>query len=475
MSLLQSFKKNIYLVLLLSNLILFTTNVKGQFVTNGTAIQLDSICYQLTPAVPTSIASIWKEDQISLSNSFDLRFNLNFGCTDVGADGIVFVLNTSTITSGGSGGDIGYGSNFNPSLGVEFDTYTNIDNADLAADHIAMVRDGNLNHNNPNNLAGPVNTNATENNIEDCEYHPVRIIWDTESMLLEVYFDCLLRLSYTGDIINDIFGGDPMVYWGFTASTGGETNVQSVCFDSFESTLSVTNQTFTICAGEEVQLTGSQQNLNYSWTPNTSLNNSNIIDPIASPTESITYVGNGADECENEFIDTFNIIVNPLAINFEIQPAFSDTTLCEGEIFELTLQTDIANNILWQDGSSDLSMTVSQAGLYEVVISNECSSTAVSMEVAFKNCLVSMPNAFTPDSDGLNDLFAPVSEGSIEILQFKIFNRWGAIVFDEINPQGWDGTYKDNAAPSDVYVYTIEFIDGNGTREIRSGDVTLVR
>lgn len=475
MNFIKILPKNISIVLLLSCLIFFVNNAKGQFILNGTATQLDSICYQLTPAVPTSIASIWQEDQISLSNSFDFRFNMNFGCTDIGADGMVFTLNTSTTTLGGSGGDIGYGSNFNTSLGVEFDTYTNIDNADLVDDHIAIVRNGDLNHASPNNLAGPVNANTSNINIEDCEYHPVRIIWDADSMLLEVYFDCILRLSYTGDIINDIFGGDPLVYWGFTGSTGGKTNVQSICFDSFESTVTVTNQSFSICEGEEIQLSGSQQNLNYSWTPNTGLNNPNINNPIATPTENTTYIGIGADNCENEFIDTFEIVVNPLEINFEISPAFSDTSLCEGEALDLSLQTETNNNILWQDGTSDPTITLSQSGLYEVVISNDCATTTVSLEVEFNNCLVSMPNAFTPDFDGLNDFFAPVSDATIDIIQFKIFNRWGEVVFDEVTPQGWDGTFKDKPAPSDVYVYTIEFIDGNGAREVKSGDVTLVR
>ena len=97
------------------------------------------------------------------------------------------------------------------------------------------------------------------------------------------------------------------------------------------------------------------------------------------------------------------------------------------------------------------------------------------VEVEEANCLVTMPNAFTPDFDGVNDYFGPVSEGDFEILQFKIFNRWGEVVFDEINQQGWDGTDDGKAVPSDVYVYTIELIKGDGTSEFLSGDVTLVR
>ena len=476
MSTIKFSKKFISFILPFSFLIFFSISSKGQFILNGTATQLDQNCYQLTPAAIASIASIWNEDQINLTTSFDFRFNMNLGCTDVGADGMVFVLNPSSSTLGTSGGDIGYGINFNTSLGVEFDTYRNDISADLDADHIAIIQDGNVDHNHPNNLAGPVQANATEINIEDCEYHPVRIIWDADNMSLEVYFDCTLRLSYQGDIVNEIFGGDPMVYWGFTASTGGETNVQSICFDSFESTVLTTNQNLNICAGEEIQLSASQQNINYSWTPSDGLNDPNSSNPLASPTENITYIGTGMDECENEFIDTFNIIVNTVEINFEISPAFSDTTLCEGQTIDLMIQTDATNTITWQDGSTNPSFIISQAGSYEVTIGNDCATaTTINMEVESTNCLVSMPNVFTPDGDGLNDFFAPVSDGFVEILQFKIFNRWGNVVFDKNNQEGWDGTNDGKSVPSDVYVYTIELINGDGSRELLSGDVTLVR
>lgn len=205
--------KNFFKAFAMSCLVFFTIHVQGQFILNGTAFQLDEDCYQLTPAAISSIASIYHEDQISLANSFDLSFNMNFGCTDIGADGMVFVLNPSSTTLGDAGGDIGYGFNFNPSLGVEFDTYNNIVNADPAADHITVIRNGIVDHNNSNSLTNPVNASPTSDNIEDCAYHPVRIIWNADNMLLEVYFDCVLRTSYSGDIVNEIFGGDPMVYW----------------------------------------------------------------------------------------------------------------------------------------------------------------------------------------------------------------------------------------------------------------------
>lgn len=434
--------KNYFIILGMLSLLFFSSQLQGQFILNGTATQLDENCYRLTTASPNSIASIWQENQISLDNSFDFQFNMNFGCTDIGADGMVFVLQNNPNQLGQSGGDIGYGTNFIPSLAVEFDTYDNIVNADLAADHIAILRDGIVNHTNPSSLAGPVNASPTVNDIEDCNYHQVRITWNADDMLLEVFFDCEFRLSYTGDIVNNIFGGNQMVYWGFTASTGGKTNIQSICFDTIEGTTSSTNQTLSICEGEEIQLNGSLSNATYSWNPTTNLNNPNSQNPLATPSENIMYIGTATDECDNEFIDTFNIIVNTLEIEYELQPAFSDTILCNGETLDLFIQTNTNNEIVWQDGSTDNAITISQAGSYEVNISNDCATAAViNLEVENGNCSVSMPNVFTPDFDGVNDFFAPVSEGFIEIIQFKVFNRWGNIVFDENSQEGWDGTF----------------------------------
>lgn len=462
-------------IVILFSFFLFTTTTNGQFILNGTAIQLDQDCYQLTSAAIAQIASIWKEDQISLTNSFDLKFNLNFGCNDLGADGIVFVLQTNPNILGQAGGDIGYGLGFTPSLGVEFDTYRNDVNGDPNADHIAIIQDGNVNHNNGNSLAGPVNA-ANVEDIEDCVYHPVRIIWNATDLLLEIYFDCELRLSYTGDIVNEIFGGDPIVYWGFTASTGGETNVQSVCFDAIEGNTSGTNQTISLCEGEETELSASQQSASYSWTPTTGLSDPNSTNPIATPTENITYFGMGMDACENVFMDTFNIEVSTSTINYQIEPEFVNAILCAGETIDIMIQTDANNDIIWQDSSTNAAYIISQPGSYEVVISNACSSETFSIEVeGIEDCKVTMPNVFTPDGDGLNDFFGPVTGGTIEVLQFKVFNRWGNEVFNETNTQGWDGTVDGKTAVSDVYVYIIEYISGDGNREFLSGDITLVR
>ncbi len=71
---------------------------------------------------------------------------------------------------------------------------------------------------------------------------------------------------------------------------------------------------------------------------------------------------------------------------------------------------------------------------------------------------------------------SPVAHGVIEILDFSIFNRWGAVVYDNEDPSnGWNGNYKGNPAPSAVYIYVIKLRLPDGTEEILKGDVTLLR
>ncbi len=87
-----------------------------------------------------------------------------------------------------------------------------------------------------------------------------------------------------------------------------------------------------------------------------------------------------------------------------------------------------------------------------------------------------MPNAFSPNGDGTNDIFRPFSVGYKAIKNFRIYNRWGEMVYYSENlTDGWDGTYKGKTCDLGVYFWEITFIDRNGKDGYLKGDVTLVR
>lgn len=94
-----------------------------------------------------------------------------------------------------------------------------------------------------------------------------------------------------------------------------------------------------------------------------------------------------------------------------------------------------------------------------------------------------IPNTFSPNGDGVNDIFSPRGVGLTRVNSMRIFNRWGEMVFEKMNfmandrtpTGGWDGTYKGKPASADVYVYIIEFVCENSAIVPVKGNVALVR
>ncbi|MDP9230690.1 MAG: PKD domain-containing protein [Bacteroidota bacterium] len=197
------------------------------YILNGSAQQNSCNCYTLTPAVNFRNGSVWNANKIDLTLPFDFSFNVFLGCVDVnGADGIVFMLQPLSTSLGGFGGGMGF-EGVSPSVGISLDTWQNIIYNDPAYDHISIQVNGNSTHG--TDLAGPVRASATSDNIEDCQWHVFRISWDPSTKKLRAYFDGSLRVETQVDIIASIFNHDPMVYWGFSAATGGANNEQKFC------------------------------------------------------------------------------------------------------------------------------------------------------------------------------------------------------------------------------------------------------
>ena len=126
---------------------------------------------------------------------------------------------------GGSGGDIGYGEDpFGAtSMAVEIDTHYNDTNNDFWFDHIAINSSGNVNH----NLSPAVQADPNSGNIETGQSYDFRVLWNAGTNTLRVYFNGALRQTLTLDLTNDIFNGNPLVNWGWTGTTGGQTNIHS--------------------------------------------------------------------------------------------------------------------------------------------------------------------------------------------------------------------------------------------------------
>src|SRR6185503_16035744 len=127
---------------------------------------------------------------------------------------------------GSTGGGMGF-AGISPSIGITLDTWQNFEYNDPAYDHISIQSNGNISHG--TDLAGPIQASTTTDNIEDCQWHILRITWDPATQWLKAYFDDHLRVEAQVNLTGTIFNNDPNVYWGFTAATGGAHNLQQFC------------------------------------------------------------------------------------------------------------------------------------------------------------------------------------------------------------------------------------------------------
>jgi gliding motility-associated-like protein len=104
-----------------------------------------------------------------------------------------------------------------------------------------------------------------------------------------------------------------------------------------------------------------------------------------------------------------------------------------------------------------------------------CSDTVCHPVEALINPLLDVPNAFTPGRFGENSIIMVKGFG-IMAMNWKIYNRWGQVVFESNNPFiGWDGTFRGANQPIGVYAYTLDATFFDGTKARRTGDITLIR
>ena len=162
-------------------------------------------------------------------------------------------------------------------------------------------------------------------------------------------------------------------------------------------------------------------------------------------------------------------------------PFGKDTTVCDGD--SLILKPGIKEaNYLWQDGSIANKYLVKQPGNYTVQITNRfgCRVTK-SIKVDFQQCQtcpVFVANAFTPNNDGTNDIFAVRSKcARVDNFNFRVYNRWGQLLFKTSNiEKGWDGTYRGTLQPMGVYVYFLTYKRfGESGLQQQKGTFTLLR
>ncbi len=249
-----------------------------------------------------------------------------------------------------------------------------------------------------------------------------------------------------------------------------------------------TNGEDTLCIGSSTSLSATGA-ASYAWTPPTGLNNTTASTVMAKPIVTTLYRVIGKDG-KNCFSDTayFPVQVYPMPTVI----LRGDTTISVGNTIILTPQvSQDVNQVLWQNPiglvqTNYPSITVRPTGQtqYNVTVSNVGGCTArssVNISVICNDANVFIPNTFSPNADGANDVFYVRGTGLFNVKLMRVFNRWGELVFSSNAVRandastGWDGTYKGKKLGTDVYVYMIEVQCESNTSLLYKGNVTLLK
>ncbi|HWK05540.1 MAG TPA: PKD domain-containing protein [Puia sp.] len=243
-----------------------------------------------------------------------------------------------------------------------------------------------------------------------------------------------------------------------------------------------------ICAGQSTVIvaSGAEQ---YQWIPAMGLSDPNFPVTRASPAQTTVYqvIGRDNDHCFTDSLQV-SVIVNLIPQVF----AGNDTTVITGSIIPLYAVNSLdVDEWSWApviglscSDCPDPKVTVKNTITYRVSVANAggcTSSSAITIHAVCNDNNWFVPNTFSPNGDGMNDVFYVRGKGLNSIRSIRIFNRWGQLVFEKRDfppndpPAGWDGTFNGRQAPMDVYVYFIEVICDNSMVIPYRGNVMLIR
>ncbi|MFN0274560.1 MAG: gliding motility-associated C-terminal domain-containing protein [Chitinophagales bacterium] len=246
------------------------------------------------------------------------------------------------------------------------------------------------------------------------------------------------------------------------------TLVDTIKVISIEPIIDLGNDTL-ICSEQpwNYQITANDGFSSYEWNTGESLQTITINEPGVYSVDGNSACGIISDEV----IFTGNPFEG-LSIDLG-----NDTALCFNFSSNSVTFTapDGLPNYLWSTGSTGQSITVSESGTYWVVSENPlCDDLSDTVNVLTCNDAY-LPNAFSPNGDGINDLLFIIGLQPGNLLAFEIYNRWGEKVFETNDVSTtWNGTFNNESLPMGVYVWNLRFYNG-GTIFVKSGNVTLVR
>jgi gliding motility-associated-like protein len=273
-----------------------------------------------------------------------------------------------------------------------------------------------------------------------------------------------------------------------------DTIVKTVLTDSLSQLVIYPGDT-TICLGTSVDYTVSGVFDNITWSPNVWISDAHSPVVTVTPLGNVGYIVSAVNGVCNSDNDTFSVqVIQPIPIEVNATPQQIVLGLSSNIASQIPAPID---SIVWSpDSTLDCTncfnpvATPKQTTTYCATIyygknGITCTNLACVTIDVFTVCgdsMVYVPNTFTPNGDGINDIFMIRSLAATKINYFRIFDRWGKLIFEALNGApnetrwGWDGTDKasEKLNPA-VFVYTLQVECINHDIITRSGNITLVR
>jgi len=197
--------------------------------------------------------------------------------------------------------------------------------------------------------------------------------------------------------------------------------------------------------------------------------------PTITVVEPGTYFCNVITGC-NFHTDTIHVLL-PAALPADL--GVGDVRACDGSDFVIGNKENVKGlRYLWNTGEQQPFIHPEAAGTYTLSVSNGCESKEASADVSLMACdqCLFVPNAFSPNADGLNDIFGARNLCDIRTFEMQVYNRWGQLVFQTYNiAEKWDGTYNKGIADVGTYFYQIAFTSTDNVIKYRKGEIMLIR
>jgi gliding motility-associated-like protein len=328
-------------------------------------------------------------------------------------------------------------------------------------------------------LCTPVEISLTGNSFGTAD----QFIWSSNNQ-----FTDQLNTSLNDSTLTITPQGSTVYY--FQVANADCSIYDSVIVEFTSSSLLFTGDT-TLCAGEQTQITVTNQNpsinFTYSWSPNSIIasqpNATTVI--VNPPTTQYLYItASASNGCLIE--DSILITASNLG-NIPVVATASEYIVIEGTTVTLTGTPSAGYTTTWTPitgvtnpsiAQTTANMTTTTLFNYTVTDGICTKSDTVLVKVLEFVCgdpFIFIPNAFSPNKDGNNDILY-VRGILVDQMTFRVFDRWGEMVFESTSPSvGWDGSFKGKLCDPDVYDYYLDVTCIDGQKNLIKGNITLLK